>query len=222
MYTGSMRALLGSVISGNTILRGIIHDVLRQAPELNGSVIDVGGTREPASSYMTVLRVKNITNLTVVNLDPTAHPDILVDASMIPVADASFDAALCFNLLEHVPVPNLIVAEISRVLKPGGICLLETPFLVNVHGYPNDYFRFTSSALEDLVKRSGLVVASTTALGGGPFLAALSIIQPILPRWLILLPLLGAHMLDVCVVWLRPAWVDRWPLGYYVVCKKPI
>jgi len=49
------------------------------------------------------------------------------DATCLPIADASFDAALSVNLIEHVPQPRLLLSEAARVLRPGGTLLLITP-----------------------------------------------------------------------------------------------
>ena len=42
------------------------------------------------------------------------------DATALPVADASFDAALCVQVLEYVPDATGALAEIRRALRPGG------------------------------------------------------------------------------------------------------
>lgn len=42
------------------------------------------------------------------------------DARWLPLADASVDGVVCSNLLEHTPDPGSALAEIARVLKPGG------------------------------------------------------------------------------------------------------
>lgn len=49
------------------------------------------------------------------------------DAQRLPFADASFDAAFCINVLEHIPDPECAVAEAARVLTPGGRFLTVTP-----------------------------------------------------------------------------------------------
>ena len=46
--------------------------------------------------------------------------DYVCDAASIPVSDASFDAVLCAEVLEHLPAPVDVVREIARVLAPGG------------------------------------------------------------------------------------------------------
>ncbi len=43
----------------------------------------------------------------------------------LPFADASFDTVFCVDVLEHVPKPDLALAEMRRVLKPGGLLLLS-------------------------------------------------------------------------------------------------
>jgi arsenite methyltransferase len=42
------------------------------------------------------------------------------DATSLPVADESFDAALCVQVLEYVPDATAALAEIHRALRPGG------------------------------------------------------------------------------------------------------
>jgi SAM-dependent methyltransferase len=45
---------------------------------------------------------------------------IVADARRTPFEDASFDGVLCSNLLEHTPEPESVIAEIERLLRPGG------------------------------------------------------------------------------------------------------
>lgn len=45
----------------------------------------------------------------------------------LPFPDASFDRIICSEVLEHVPDPELVLAEIARLLKPGGIFAASVP-----------------------------------------------------------------------------------------------
>jgi len=44
----------------------------------------------------------------------------------LPFADASFDTVCCCDVLEHVDDVDKVIAEIARVLKPGGVFFYDT------------------------------------------------------------------------------------------------
>ena len=54
-------------------------------------------------------------------------PITRVDGPLLPFADASFDVVLSFDVFEHIPDSDAHLREVSRVLKPGGRYLLQTP-----------------------------------------------------------------------------------------------
>jgi SAM-dependent methyltransferase len=71
--------------------------------------------------------------------------DIIGDIQA-PVLDTErFDAVLCTEVLEHVPDPMQAMREIHRVLRPGGVALLSSPFVWPWHGGADyqDYWRIT-------------------------------------------------------------------------------
>lgn len=45
----------------------------------------------------------------------------------LPFADGAFDVVVCGEILEHVPYPPLVLAEIARVLRPGGLLVGSVP-----------------------------------------------------------------------------------------------
>ncbi|MHB8584435.1 MAG: class I SAM-dependent methyltransferase [Thermoplasmatota archaeon] len=57
--------------------------------------------------------------------DHMRQVDLTKDA--FPFPDAHFDMVTCVEVAEHIPEARLWVAEISRVLRPGGIFYLQTP-----------------------------------------------------------------------------------------------
>jgi ubiquinone/menaquinone biosynthesis C-methylase UbiE len=67
----------------------------------------------------------------------TAAPATLVgmDARKLDFADASIDLVFSFHALEHMPNPDLCLAEMNRVLRPGGYYLVGTPNKARLLGY---------------------------------------------------------------------------------------
>jgi SAM-dependent methyltransferase len=74
----------------------------------------------------------------------------------LPFCDGEFDAVVSDQVLEHVEGnPQLAMAELFRVLKPGGLSLHTTCFINPIHDCPCDYWRYTPAALRLLAERHG-------------------------------------------------------------------
>lgn len=103
----------------------------------------------------------------VVSFDvyPTDHTTFVADGHRIPLADASVSAVWIQAVLEHVYRPEVVVAEIVRVLEPGGLVYAETPFLQPVHERAYDYMRFDLSGHRLLFARFDEIEAGPL---GGP------------------------------------------------------
>ena len=71
----------------------------------------------------------------------------LGDVRRIPFADASFDAVYSMGTVEHFDETDLAIAEIARVLRPGGRVIL---------GVPNRYDPFLRPLLVAILYRLGL------------------------------------------------------------------
>jgi len=52
---------------------------------------------------------------------------VVASADYLPFESQSFDAVFLMQVIEHVPVPDLVIAECKRVLKPGKYCFVLTP-----------------------------------------------------------------------------------------------
>jgi SAM-dependent methyltransferase len=92
--------------------------------------------------------------------------DAISNLETLPFPPETFDAAVCTQVLEHVPEPQQVVNEISRVLKPGGTFFLSAPQSWHQHQKPHDYYRYTSFGLRYILEKSGLRVESIEPLGG--------------------------------------------------------
>lgn len=87
------------------------------------------------------------------------RPMVYGDAHRLPCADRSFDLVLLTDVLEHLRDPLCALAEVRRVLRPGGRLLVGVPFLYPVHDAPHDYSRWTDAGLREMAARLGFVVA---------------------------------------------------------------
>ena len=54
-------------------------------------------------------------------------------AERLPFADGAFDIVLCMEVIEHTPDQKHLMAEIARVLKPGGRAIVTTPNTLNIN-----------------------------------------------------------------------------------------
>src|SRR5690606_22527663 len=92
----------------------------------------------------------------------SVHPgaravDHVGPAHDLPVPDGAYDAVLCTQVLEHVPNPAEVLAELYRVLRPGGRVYLTVPLTWELHELPFDFFRYTAPGLERLFTDAGFV-----------------------------------------------------------------
>src|SRR5215470_12370346 len=70
---------------------------------------------------------------------PYAHDITYVgDLADLPVEDARFDLVLLTQVLEHLSEPVAVLAELRRVLKPGGRLWGSSPLFYEEHEQPYD------------------------------------------------------------------------------------
>ena len=141
-------------------LKDLRRELRRILPTLEGRVLDVGCGQSPYRPWLA-------STTQYVGLDVTrdSRADIVVAPGRPwPLTDASFDAVVATQVLEHASDFENVRREIDRVVKPGGIAVLSVPFIYNEHGVPEDYRRFSAYDAADLVPR-GWDVREVVRLG---------------------------------------------------------
>jgi SAM-dependent methyltransferase len=127
-----------------------LHRDLRELlPRLNGRVLDVGCGEQPYRSWLPA-------GSEYVGVDVDERPGVAAvihPGERWPLEDGSFDAVLCTQVLEHDSDPDHTLAEIERVLRPGGTAVITVPFAYNEHHVPHDYRRWSAAGASALVGR---------------------------------------------------------------------
>ena len=71
---------------------------------------------------------------------------VVADVLALPLAAKSCDTVVCLQVIEHVPEPGVLMAELARICRSGGHLLLATGWLAPYHPEPKDYYRFSVDA----------------------------------------------------------------------------
>lgn len=127
-------------------------------------ILDLGGIKNAKKGRFNI----DLLNLQVIygNYEYKSDPDICLDAQELPLESNTFDCVICSEVIEHIGQPHLALTEIFRVLKPGGLLLLSSPFLYPIHGDPADYGRYTGQYYNDQLKSIGFEGINIEMHGG--------------------------------------------------------
>lgn len=119
-------------------------DVFIESQASDLYTLDIGCADSPYSSFFP--------NRVGFDILPGRGVDVVGDAHALPFESHTFEQVLCTEVLEHMHTPSQAIAEMHRVLKPGGKIILTTRFIFPLHDTPGDYFRFTKYGLAHLFR----------------------------------------------------------------------
>lgn len=135
---------------------------------VNGKTLDFGA----GSAKYRALITPYASEYTTFDMFKGEHIDIVGDALNPPFLDHTFDTVVSTQVLEHVEKPWVVVHQIGRILKPGGVCIITAPFLVPYHADPHDFFRYTIPGMESLFKNEGFTIVESGGYGNTPSILA--------------------------------------------------
>jgi len=130
---------------------------------------DIGAGKSPYFSYFEPMLEKYIAvdyEGTLPLNETRAIEQIFGVAEQVPLEAQSVDLVLSNQVLEHVQDERAAVAEVYRILKPGGVMIGSVPSASPVHLEPYDFRRFTHYGLKQLLEREGFQVYEIQPGGG--------------------------------------------------------
>jgi SAM-dependent methyltransferase len=189
---------------------------------ITGKVLDIGSGVVLASYHRFLKKEKDVVvECLDLGFENSGGKKIDLEKDFLPHQTESVDAVLLFNILEHLYNYSLVLSEIKRVLKPGGMFIGAVPFLVAYHPDPHDYWRFTIESLEKVFATAGFASIQIKSFGCGPISASFSQMEMILPRLLKIILLPGIFFCDWVITALRPRMNhNKFSLGLFFVVTK--
>jgi SAM-dependent methyltransferase len=159
MLGDDLLEVLGDAVPRSRVRQALADDYIPRIA--SGSVIDLGcGTGDSVDQFRNVNP-----DVRWVGVDIEASPEVALrrrtdtdfvtfDGVTLPFEDASFDAVYCKQVLEHVRSPAALLAEVARVLRPGGTFAGSTSQLEPFHSYST--WNYTPYGLKLLLEEAGL------------------------------------------------------------------
>jgi SAM-dependent methyltransferase len=153
------------------LVRGFVEDVV-EAIELPDPVVEFGARQVEPDQRGDLRSLFAGRAFMGTDLEEGPGVDRLEDLRDLSFGDGEVGTALCLETLEHCADPLSAGRELARVVAPGGACVVSTPMLIGIHGYPNDYFRFTPEGLRSVL--GGFASVWVTGIG-----------SPDIPSWVL-------------------------------------
>jgi SAM-dependent methyltransferase len=142
----------------------LLEVALRAHVEGAGLALDLGSADGPSAAWF-----REATQRTVsLDIDPRGlgADGVCGSALALPFEDAAFDAVSAFDVIEHCEPEATALAEVRRVLKPGGTFVMSVPAytwawsdfdVANGH-----HRRYTTARAVAAVERAGFTVQRAT------------------------------------------------------------
>lgn len=186
-------------------MRQVVHDFVADVAErlaLAEPIVEIGARSAPGQEGGPLVR-SIFAGRDFIGCDLFEGPNVdrVEDAHRLSFADASVGTVVSVDTLEHIADPLRAVAEMHRVLRPGGVCILASVMLFHIHEHPWDYWRFTPEGLALLL---------------APFAHREVVSQghPLLPETVMGVGVKGEHPpLELAGLPRTRGWIEGWSAG---------
>lgn len=127
------------------------------------ALIEIGSkSYKGQRSYRDLIQEDQI-SYTGLDLEPGENVDLVAQNGYVwpELEDGSFDVCISGQTFEHNPFFWVTMAEISRILAPGGYACIIAPGAQSVHRFPIDCWRFFPDCWAPLCALTGLELVET-------------------------------------------------------------
>ncbi len=122
---------------------------------IKGHLVDLGCGEAPYKEYF----LQYADKYTGVDWTKTLHnskADVVSDLNKnIELEDEVADSIISLSVMEHLCEPQIFLNESYRILKKGGVMILQVPWQWWIHEAPYDYFRYTPYGLKYIFEKAG-------------------------------------------------------------------
>ena len=161
MITGLLKLVVRNT-SHREFLRGKVRDLLGWDPE---HWVRVVYSRE----WQEFIGLLPLERLRVLEISPGPRP-VISDREGVSyyrsvqfpefditrdVLPEKFDLIIAEQVFEHIRYPYRAAGNVREMLNDDGIFLIATPFLIKIHGVPEDYTRWTEDGLRNFLEECG-------------------------------------------------------------------
>jgi SAM-dependent methyltransferase len=101
-----------------------LYNLLLKDNAFQGNVLHFSPSR---SLYRVFKKIKSM-NYFSTDFENEFLADYSIDIRKIDFEDSYFNTIICYHILEHIEEDIVAIEELIRVLKPNGICYIQTPF----------------------------------------------------------------------------------------------
>ena len=217
---------VGSRLIADLIAKFYDNNIRQHA---KGKLLDLGCGKVP----LYIAYKDYVSDNICVDWENTLHKNEYLDfecdlTKALPFTDGEFDTIILSDVLEHIPEPEDLWKEMSRILSIGGKVIMNVPFYYWLHEQPHDYYRYTKFALQRFVEGSGLRLIQLDSIGGTP-----EIMADIFAKNILHVPKIG-RPLAMFAQWLTMSFIstkfgkkvseannDIFPLAYFLIAEKP-
>lgn len=136
----------------------------RLCKHLSGTVLDVGCGIGDLLSFRKGTIGTDINPRAVAWCRERGHRAELMMQDVLPFGAAEFDGVVIDNVLEHITDPRTLLAEVRRVLRPGGRVLIGVPGRRGYASDPDHKVFYDESALVAVMSAAGFALVQLQSM----------------------------------------------------------